>query len=118
MGSCLFNNVSFLSYFLTLMPSVNGWSVNFVIMSVFILSELDLNYIYIMYIYIMYIYIYEGHTSYHRYGASKIKKYTCDLGINFIEAILKKVFNLSNLNFNVRISCTNFPQWLVANIQK
>ena len=26
MGSCLFNNVSFLSHFLTLTPSVNGFA--------------------------------------------------------------------------------------------
>ena len=49
--------MSFLSYFLTLMLSVNRftephWSVNLAVMSVFILSELGLNYIYI------YIFIY------------------------------------------------------------
>ena len=50
-GSCLFNNVSFLSYFLPLTPSVIGyrrmrqrymlhWSVNLVVMSVFILMDI------------------------------------------------------------------------------
>ena len=77
MGSCLFNNVSFLSYFLTLMPSVNGWSVNLVIMSVFILCELGLNYIYIIYIYIMYIYIY-----------MKVTHPTIDMGLPISKSIL------------------------------
>ena len=46
MGSCLFNNVSFLSYFLTLKPYVKGFAelIAWTFMLVFILSKLDLNY--------------------------------------------------------------------------
>ena len=48
MGFCTFNNVLFLSYFLSLTPSMNGFVklplthclVNLIVMSVFILSEL------------------------------------------------------------------------------
>ena len=37
LGSCIFNNVSFLSYFLTLTPSVNG----FALLPAPLVSELD-----------------------------------------------------------------------------
>ena len=55
LGSCLFNNVSFLSKFINVMSSMNGfaytaqvqWLVNLVVMSVSILSALGLNYKYI-----------------------------------------------------------------------
>ena len=67
----LFNNVSFPSYFPTMMSSVNGfgelhWSVKLVVMLVFILSELAVNYIYIIiYIYIyIYVYIYRERAVY------------------------------------------------------
>ena len=54
LGSCLFDNVSFLSYFLTLTPSMNDFAelpatrlVNLIGMPVFILSEFIILYIYI-----------------------------------------------------------------------
>ena len=61
-GSCLFNNVSFLSYFLTLTPSVNGhchihWSMILAVMAVLIvLTELGLSDVYMCLISLLYEY--------------------------------------------------------------